>query len=41
MTCDEYAEWLIHDDPENPDNLALSFLGSNMILCPSCREIFE
>jgi hypothetical protein len=43
MQCNEYKEWLIDNDPDDPDVQALNYLSANGIVCPNekCKAIYE
>ena len=43
MNCDQYAEWLVENDPDNPDVQAFEAVRGNMIVCPNrqCGEVYD
>jgi hypothetical protein len=43
MTCDEYMEWLIDNDPTNDEVQVLKFLRTDGIVCPNkdCQEVYQ
>jgi hypothetical protein len=43
MECGEYEEWLIENDPEDPDVQALKYLSATAIVCPKedCQAIYQ
>ncbi|CAF0811038.1 unnamed protein product [Rotaria sp. Silwood1] len=43
MSCDAYAEWLIDNDPDDPNVQILKYLSKTGIACPNpnCQSIYE
>jgi len=43
MNCDEYAEWLRENDPDDPEVQLLKYLNTAGMVCPreGCHAVFE
>jgi hypothetical protein len=43
MTCEEYAEWLKDNDPDDPEVQLIKYLNTTVIICPNerCQTIYE
>lgn len=43
MTCERYAEWLINEDPDNPEVQTMKMLRETGLSCPNpkCGQIFQ
>ena len=43
MDCNEYAEWLIDNDPDDEHTKFIKYLNASGIACPNkdCQMIFE
>jgi len=43
MECDEYEEWLVNNNPDDPEVQALKCISATAIVCPNedCRAIYD
>ena len=43
MGCDEYAEWLVENDPNDPQVQLIKYLNTAGMICPNekCHAVFE
>jgi len=43
MTCEEYAEWLNDNDPDDPEVQLRKYLNTAGMVCPNerCQAIYE
>jgi hypothetical protein len=43
MNCNDYTDWLIDNDSDSEEVLALKLLSKTGIMCPNktCQEIYD
>jgi hypothetical protein len=43
LTCDQYADWLRDNDPDDADVQLLKYLNTAGMVCPNetCRAVYE